>query len=492
MSSSIPIVPILIGKSWEEIKTETYTNVYNPAKGNIIAKTPMCDKQIIIKAIESSKKAFPNWSNEPATKRANVMYNYRRLLKENFEDIAKLISTENGKTITESRGDIQRGLEVVNYACGIAELQKGESLSQVAENIDALTMREPLGVCAGISPFNFPAMVPMWMFPIALACGNTFILKPSEKVPLTAVKLVELLLVAGLPEGVMSLVHGGKQVVDTFCTHPDIAAISFVGSSIIAKYVYSYACKNGKRVQAGGAAKNALVVMPDADPDSTLRAVLSASYGCAGQRCMAGSLLIGVGEIANSLKDKILQAIDDMKVGDPLDEKDINMGPVIDFNSKQRIIEIIDKVSKEVKLERDGRNISNKKGFFVGPTLFSGVTPNASIFSHEVFGPVLSMMNSKSLDQAITWINKLNYGNGSSIFTQSGSAAKKFRSNVNCGMIGVNVGVPAPMSMFPFAGWNDSFYGDLHMQGAEGVQFYTRQKVTLTRWDNTYENKSGW
>ena len=492
MSLSIEIVPSLIGKSWELIKPKKFTNVFNPAKGNIIAKTPMCDSKTVVKAIESSKKAFPKWSKEPPTKRANIMHNYRTLIKQNFEDIAKLISTENGKTLAEARGDIQRGFEVVEFACGIAEHQKGESLSQVSENIDAHSLKEPLGVCVGISPFNFPAMVPMWMFPIAIACGNTFILKPSEKVPLTAVKLVELLQEAGLPEGVMNLIHGGKEVVDTLCTHPDISAISFVGSSKIAKYVYSLGNQYGKRVQAGGAAKNALVVMPDADPDSTLRAVMSASFGCAGQRCMAGSLLVAVGEIGNSLKDKIITAMNELKVGDPLKDLKTGMGPVIDEISKERIAGIIGNVSKEASLVRDGRDLLNKEGFFVGPTLFADVTPKTTIFKHEVFGPVLSMMNPENLEQAISWINQLNYGNGSSIFTQSGSAAKNFRSNVNCGMIGINVGVPAPMSMFPFSGWNDSFYGDLHMQGNEGVQFYTRQKVTLTRWDNTYENKSGW
>ena len=420
------------------------------------------------------------------------MHNYRSLLKQNFNEIAELISTENGKTIIEARGDIQRGFEVVEYACGIAEHQKGESLSQVAENIDGITVREPIGVCAGISPFNFPAMVPMWMFPIAIACGNTFVLKPSEKVPLTAVRLVELLQEAGLPDGVMNLVHGGKEVVDTLCTHPDISAISFVGSSTIAKYVYKLGSSNGKRVQAGGAAKNALVVMPDADPDSTLRAVMSASFGCAGQRCMAGSLLIGVGEIAKPLKEKLIDAMNNLKVGAPLLDPNINMGPVIDKISQDRITTIIDNVSKEVNLDRDGRDLIKNDGFFVGPTLFSNVLPDTSIFKQEVFGPVLSMMNPKDLSQAISWINQLNYGNGSSIFTQSGAAAKEFKSKIKCGMIGINVGVPAPMSMFPFSGWNDSFYGDLHMQGNEGVQFYTRQKVTLSRWDNTYDNKSGW
>ena len=492
MNSNTPIVPCLIGNSWEIIQTDKYTNVFNPATESIIARTPMCNSKLVEKAIDSAKKAFVGWSKEPATSRASILFNYRTLIKENFEEIARLISTENGKTISEARGDIQRGFEVVEFACGIAEHQKGESLNQIAENIDALSSREPLGVCAGISPFNFPAMVPMWMFPIALACGNTFILKPSEKVPLTAVRLTELLQEAGLPQGVMNLVHGGKEVVDTLCSHPDISAISFVGSSTIAKYVYSLGSQNGKRVQAGGAAKNALVVMPDADPESTLRAVMSASFGCAGQRCMAGSLLIGVGGIGESLKEKIVFEMDNLKVGNPLKDLETNMGPVIDKNSQLRIAEVINKVSKEAKLARDGRDLINNNGFFIGPTLFTDVNPKNTIFKQEVFGPVLSMMNPKNLEQAISWTNQLNYGNGASIFTQSGAAAKEFRSNIQCGMIGVNVGVPAPMSMFPFSGWNDSFYGDLHMQGNEGIQFYTRHKVTLSRWDNTYENKSGW
>ena len=468
------------------------SKIFNPATGEQESEVRLASKTDLDQAVEVAKKAFETWSQKPPLQRARVMFKFKELIEKNTDELTKLIVSEHGKVYEDAKGSLTRGLEVVEFACGIPHLLKGEFSENVGTNVDSWSMRQPLGVVAGITPFNFPAMVPMWMFPIALACGNTFILKPSEKVPLTAVKLVELLQEAELPEGVMNLIHGGKEAVDTLCTHPDISAISFVGSSSIAKYVYALGSQNGKRVQAGGAAKNALVVMPDADPEATLRAVMSASFGCAGQRCMAGSLLVGVGDIGKSLKDKMLAAMDDLKVGDPLLDLETNMGPVIDKNSQERIAGVIDKVSKEAELVRDGRNLLNNKGFFVGPTLFTDVTPKTTIFKHEVFGPVLSMMNPKNLEQAISWINELNYGNGASIFTQSGAAAKEFRSNVKCGMIGINVGVPAPMSMFPFSGWNDSFYGDLHMQGNEGVQFYTRQKVTLTRWDNTYENKSGW
>ena len=486
-------VPSLIGSEWVVRNGKEFTNVYNPATGEIISQTPMGNKVDVDDAVLAASLAFDSWSNTPSTVRADVMHKYRSILEDHFEELSTLISLENGKTLAEARGDMRRGFEVVDFACGIAHLSKGESLAQVANNIDGVTIREPLGVCAGISPYNFPAMVPMWMFPLAIACGNTFVLKPSEKVPLTVVKLAELFLEAGLPEGVLNVVHGGKEVVDALCTHPEIKAVSFVGSSKIAKYVYSLASQHGKRVQAGGAAKNALLVMPDADPDSTLRAVMSSAFGCAGQRCMAGSLLIGVGEHANALKERVMGAMRNLKLGDPLADNSTDMGPVIDETSQKRIINVIDKAEKGgTKLVWDGRLNTPDKGFFVGPTLFENVSPDMPIFGEEIFGPVLSMLTPKSLEEAIQWLNKLNYGNGATIFTSSGAAARQFTRSIKCGMIGVNVGVPAPMSQFPFSGWNDSFYGDLHMQGTEGVMFYTRQKVVLSRWDNTYQLKSGW
>jgi malonate-semialdehyde dehydrogenase (acetylating)/methylmalonate-semialdehyde dehydrogenase len=491
-------VPHLIGGRWLTTETASYTPVYNPSTGEVIAQTPMARATEVDAAVAAAAKAFESWSRTPVTKRAEVMYRYRTLLEANAESLARLITRENGKTLDEARGDVRRGFEVVEFACGIAQLYKGESLASVAPNIDGQTMREPLGVCAGISPFNFPAMVPMWMFPLAIACGNTFILKPSEKVPLTAVRLAELFTEAGLPDGVLNVIHGGREVVDALCVHPGIAAISFVGSSAIAKHVYTLGSAHGKRVQAGGGAKNALVVMADADPDSTLRAIMGSAFGCAGQRCMAGSLLVGVGDVINPLRDRLSNTLDAIRIADTTADDSAEMGPVIDGVAQQRLKTLIGQAaSNGSKLIRDGRQNIPEQGFFVGPTLVDSVTPDQALFSDELFGPVLSMVHPKDLDEAIAWLNhrnvgQSNYGNGAVIFTSSGASARQFTQQIQCGMVGVNVGVPAPMALFPFAGWNDSFYGDLHMQGAEGVQFYTRQRVVLSRWDNTYQRQHGW
>lgn len=489
----IKLVPVFIGGKWMNKTAESYTNVFNPSKGEVIAQTPMLTNADVDLAVQAAKLAYPTWSALAVPKRAEIMFRYRTLLEHNLESIARLITLENGKTLDEARGDIRRGFEVVEFACGISQLYKGESLSQVAPNIDGQTIRESLGVCVGISPYNFPAMVPMWMYPLAIACGNTFVLKPSEKVPLTAIRLAELFQEAGLPDGVLNIVHGGRDVVDALCTHPDVTAVSFVGSSHVAKHVYTLGSANGKRVQAGGGAKNALIVMPDADPDATLRAIMGSSFGCAGQRCMAGSLLVGVGEVHNQLKDRLVSNIDSMKVGDTSADDLADMGPVIDASAKKRINNVIEKVAAEgLKLVRDGRQNVPKNGYFVGPTLFENVSTNHSIFSEEIFGPVLSMMNPKNIEEAISWVNKLNYGNGATLFTNSGADARQFIQGIKCGMLGINVGVPAAMSIFPFSGWNDSFYGDLHMQGTEGVMFYTRQKIVLSRWDSTYQRQMGW
>lgn len=488
-----PIVPMLIGEDWLIKNTENKGKVYNPSTGEILALTPMGSYQDVHEAVEAAKKAFPNWSQLPPPRRADILFRYRSLLETEMEEIAKLISRENGKTIDEARGDIRRGFEVVEFACGIPHLLKGESLPQIAPQIDGITTREPLGVCAGISPYNFPAMVPMWMFPLAIACGNTFILKPSEKVPLTAVKLVELFQEAGLPPGVLNLVHGGKEVVEALCTHPDIAAISFVGSSQVAKHVYSLGSSHGKRVQAGGGAKNVQLVMPDADPDATLRAITGAAFGCAGQRCMAGSLLMGIGEIAIPLKIRLTEVMNGLKLGNTSNGEEVDMGPVIDEFTQIRLKDKIDEAeSLGVQVVRDGRVNIPEQGFFVGPTLLDQVSPRMSVFQEELFGPVLTMLSPKNLDEAISWLNGLPFGNGATIYTSNGDVARKFSREMKCGMIGVNVGVPAPMALFPFSGWNHSFYGDLHLQGTEGIMFYTRQKVILSRWDNTYQRLQGW
>jgi malonate-semialdehyde dehydrogenase (acetylating) / methylmalonate-semialdehyde dehydrogenase len=486
-------VPVLFGGKWSAPKVSNYTDVHNPSTGEIISRTPMCVASDVDAAVQAAKRAFPGWANTPAPNRVAILFKYRQLLSDRVEELAKLVTRENGKTLDEARGDVKRGLEVVELSCGIPHMLRGEVVPQVADQIDGVTTREPVGVCAGIAPFNFPAMVPMWMFPLAIACGNTFILKPSEKVPLTATRLAELFLEAGLPDGVLNIVHGGREVVDAICTHSDIAAISFIGSSAIAEHVYTLGTAHGKRVQAGGGAKNVLVVMPDADPEPTLRAIMGSSFGCAGQRCMAGSLLLGVGEAGDGVQKRVADAIDKLRIGNTFDDPTVQLGPVIDAAARDRILGYISAgVGEGAKLVRDGRSLKAERGYFVGPTLFDNVKPDMKIAREEIFGPVLSMIRPKTLEEAIEFANRSGYGNGATIFTSSGKYARDFARGVNCGMIGVNVGVPAPMAIFSFSGWNRSFYGDLHVQGVEGMMFYTRQKLVLSRWDKGYQRQFGW
>jgi malonate-semialdehyde dehydrogenase (acetylating)/methylmalonate-semialdehyde dehydrogenase len=488
-----PVVPVLIGGKWSEPKATSYGNVYNPSSGEVIGRVPMGSAADVDAAVQAALKAFPAWADTPVTKRANVMFKFRELLNQHFDELVKLCTRENGKTIEESKGDVRRGIEVVEFACGIAHMSKGESLPQIADELDAVTMREPIGVCAGITPFNFPAMVPLWMYPVAIACGNTFILKPSEKVPLTANRMAELLTEAGLPDGVMNVVQGGREVVDALCTHPGIASVSFVGSTRVAKHVYTLACSHGKRVQSAGGAKNVLLVMPDADPDPTLRAIMGSSFGNAGQRCMAGSVLMGVGKCADEWRERVIASIKSVKMDDTNSNPKADMGPVIDGNSRERILGLIESAPKEGgDIAADGRQMKRDRGFFVGPTLIDNVQPSMTVFKEEIFGPVLSMLRPKTLDEALSIMNKVAYGNGASIFTASGSSARKFVREIQCGMLGVNVGVPAPMALFSFSGWNQSFFGDLHVQGVEGMMFYTRQKCVLSRWDSNYVRQHGW
>ena len=487
-----PLVPNFIGGKWTAREDADTVRVHNPSTEEIIALTPLCGAQEVDQAVQAATKAFQGWSRTSPMARAAVLFRFRQLLEQHFEELAELVTRENGKTKDEARGDVRRGIEVVEFACGIPHMLKGEALPQISEGIDALTTREPIGVCAGITPFNFPAMVPMWMYPLAIGCGNSFILKPSEKVPLSAVRTAELLHEAGLPEGVLNLVQGGKEVVDALCQHPGIAAVSFVGSTAVAKHVYSLGCQSGKRVQSAGGAKNVLVVMPDAEPDSTLKAVLGAAYGCAGQRCMAGSLLFSVGG-DTEFRERLSEAIGSMVVDDTSRNESAGMGPVIDSAAQTRVRDWIDRTETEkAELINDGRSGVPGRGYFVGPTLFDGVEPGMAIFDQEVFGPVLAMNRPKTLDEAIELAHKSGYGNGASIFTSSGAHARKFVREVPCGMVGVNVGVPAPIALFSFSGWGNSFFGDLHVQGMEGVMFYTRQKTVLTRWDARGERKLGW
>ncbi|HJP30233.1 MAG TPA: CoA-acylating methylmalonate-semialdehyde dehydrogenase [Candidatus Latescibacteria bacterium] len=475
-------VPILIGDRWLQPDSEQSSPVHRPATGEVIAQTPHCTSGDVDRAVAAAQAAFPAWSRTPAPDRARVLFNYRELLEANFEELAGTICRENGKTREEARGDVRRGIEVVELACGIGHLAKGEVLPELASGIDGMATREPVGVCAGITPFNFPAMVPMWMYPLAIACGNCFLLKPSEKVPFTANRLAELFVEAGLPPGVLGVIHGGRDVVEALCLHPGIAAVSFVGSSPVARRVYELAGQTGKRCQAAGGAKNVLFVMPDAVDDPTVKAILQSAFGCAGQRCMAGSLLLGVGDACDGLRDQVVSAMDTLTMGDTLADDDVSMGPVIDGAARERLVNSIGSAEADLTLVRDGREGVPDAGFFVGPTLLDHLRPEHDLFSDELFGPVLGLMRPQTLAEAIDWVNRIPYGNAATIFTRDGGAARTFAREVSCGMVGINVGVPAPMALFSFSGWDQSFFGDLHVQGTEGVLFYTRQKTTLTRW----------
>lgn len=446
----------------------------------------MCVAEQANAAVEAAAAALPQWKETPAVERVRILFRFKMLLEGNFEEIARCITRENGKTLLESRGDLRRGIEMVEFACGAPSLLTGETLENIARGIDCETVRQPLGVCVGLTPFNFPAMIPLWMYPLALVCGNTFVLKPSEKVPLTVVMLIELLEKAGLPKGVLNLVHGGRECVDALLTHPKVKAISFVGSSPVAKYIFETGTRHGKRVQANGGAKNYIVVMPDADVSRTVEALSTAAFGCAGERCMAGSTAIAVGKAADNVLPSLVQAARSIRVGPTDVEMQPDMGPVITAQHRDKVASLVASGEKEgAKVVCDGRGAridSAPNGFFMGATIVDQVRDEMTIAREEVFGPVLNVMRMDDLDQAIEAANKSSYGNGAAIFTHSGKAAREFKHRVKAGMVGINVGVPATMAMFPFTGWDESFYGDLHIQGKEGVQFYTQQKVVTTRW----------
>jgi len=477
--------PLFIGGEWCQPKLAG-TPVFNPSTGEVIAECPIGTAADVNAAVEAAHAAFPAWMETPPVERARVLARFKMLLEDNFEDIARCNTREHGKTLVESRGDVKRGMEVVEFALGVPSLMMGDVLENVARGIDCEAIRQPLGVCAGITPFNFPAMVPLWMYPIAIACGNTFVLKPSEKVPLTAIKITKLLEKAGLPKGVLNIVHGGREVVDALLTDPKVKAISFVGSTPIARYIYETGTKNGKRVQSNGGAKNFVLLMPDADVDNSVRGVIEAAFGCAGERCMAGSTAVVVGDAEKSVLPTLIEATKRIKVGPTDRDPQPDMGAVITSQHRDRVLQLIEAGVKEgAKIPADGRGVKVSEapnGFYVGATILDHVQPGMTVMKEEVFGPVLSVMHMKDLDAAIELANKSAYGNGASIFTRSGKAAREFKHRVNCGMVGINIGVPASMAWFPFNGWNDSFFGDLHMQGKEGVQFYTQQKVTTSRW----------
>lgn len=480
---------VFIDGKWRVSSAKATSPVYNPSEGVQIAATPMCDADEVSLAIEAANRAFPVWAATPASDRAQLMFRFKQLLEENFEDLSGLITREHGKTLDESRGSVRRGIEVVDFACGAPSLLMGESLENIARDIDCDTIRQPLGVSVAISPFNFPVMVPLWTLPVAIACGNTFVLKPSEKVPLSATRMIELLDQAGCPNGVVNLVHGGKPAVDRLLTHPAVRTVSFVGSTPIARYVYETATRNGKRVQAAGGAKNYMVVLPDADVDSTIDAVMGSAYGCAGERCMAGSVLVCAEEAGDRFLDPLGKAARALKIGPTDRDPGAQMGPVVTQQHLEALHTSIEEGLQEgADLFVDGRNVKvdgTPDGFYLGPTVFDKVQPDMSIARNELFGPVLSVMHTDDLNGAINRLNNSGFGNAAVLFTSNGAAARTFRSRVSAGMVGINVGVPAPMAFFPFSGWNNSFFGDLHVQGHEGVSFFTRQKVTISRWIDT-------
>ena len=475
--------PMLLGSEHRLSKGRTEIQ-NNPANGEPLALIPYCTPEEISEAVATAERAFPSWSSTPVIQRARVMFRYRQLLEQHADELAALITEEHGKTLEEAKGSLQRGIECVEFAAGIPSLMMGESVSRVSGDVDTASVREPLGVCVGITPFNFPLMVPLWMFPIAIACGNTFVLKPSDRVPRSAVRAAELLYEAGLPAGVISVVHGAKEAVDTLLADPRVKAVSFVGSSSVAKYIYATAAASGKRVQAMGGAKNHSVVMPDCNLKPAVDSIMSSSFGCAGERCVATSVVVAVGEVGDTLVEELRKAADAMRVK-PGDESGCDMGPVITPEARERIVGYIEVGEKEgAKLARDGRkdSVCQKAGNFLGATIFDHVRPQMRIAREEIFGPVLSVIRARDLDQALTIVNGSEHGNAASIYTRSGEAARRFSAAVQTGMVGVNLGVPAPVAIFPFSGWKNSFFGDAHALGKDAVRFYTETKVITSRW----------
>lgn len=481
-------VPLLQGGKWLNSNSAESGDIFNPSTGEIISKVPLCTAEETAAVIEAAAAALPAWSATPAVERARVMFKFRQLIEEQFDELAALVTREHGKTLPEARAEVQRGLEMVEYAAGVPALLMGDTLPNIASSVDAETVRHPVGVCAGITPYNFPFMVPLWMFPVALVCGNTFVLKPSEKVPLSSVRLGELLIEAGLPDGVFNIVHGDKTCVDVLLQHPSVAAISFVGSTAIAKSIYETGTKNGKRVQSAGGAKNHLIIMPDADLEQSVKALAASAYGCAGQRCMAGSVAVAVGKVADPLVDELCNHAGSLNVGPTDGNEGVDVGPLIRREHLDRVSSYLDIATGEgAKVALDGR-MDSSDSFLLGPCVVDQVKPDMRLAREEIFGPVLSVVRADDLESALEIGRACPYGNGASIFTSSGYAAREFKQHFNAGMIGINVGVPAPMAWFPFTGWNDSFFGDLHIQGTESVHFYTRQKMTLTRWFRSAED----
>ncbi|WP_442954731.1 CoA-acylating methylmalonate-semialdehyde dehydrogenase [Pelomicrobium sp.] len=482
------IVPLWIGGQRVEPCTERFGEVTNPATGAVIRRVPFCGAEDVARAVGAARAAFPEWRSTPPLRRARILTRFRELMEAHRDELVRLVTEEHGKTLADAAGSVQRGIEVIEFASGAPHLLKGEHAEDVGRGVDCHSLLQPLGVCVGITPFNFPVMVPLWMFPVAIACGNTFVLKPSEKVPSASLRMAELFKEAGLPDGVFNVIHGDKAAVDALLVHPEVKAVSFVGSTPIARYVYETGARHGKRVQALGGAKNHAVVLPDADLDFAAEALVGAAYGSAGERCMAISAVVAVGEAADPLVEKLAARARRLKVG-PGSEPGVEMGPLISRAHRDRVKGYVDQgEAAGARLVVDGRGLQvpgHEYGFFLGPTLFDHVTPEMSIYRDEIFGPVLVVLRVRDFGEALELVNRNPYGNGTALFTRSGAAARRFQNEVEVGMVGVNVPIPVPMAFFSFGGWKQSLFGDLHVHGMEGVYFYTRTKVVTTRWSET-------
>jgi malonate-semialdehyde dehydrogenase (acetylating) / methylmalonate-semialdehyde dehydrogenase len=485
-------IPNFINGRWIESSAAEWTDVTNPATGETIAKTPLSDASEVAAAVEAAATAYPEWRRTPPEDRIQPLFKLKHLLEAHIDELSRIVTQENGKTFLEAKAEFRRAIENVEVACGIPMMMQGSNLEDVARGIDEFMIRQPLGVVAAIVPFNFPAMIPFWFLPYAIACGNTFVLKPSERVPLTMRRTFELLEQIGLPKGVVNLVNGGKAVVNALLDHPKVRAISFVGSTPVAKYVYARAAENGKRAQCQGGAKNHVIVLPDADMQMATQIISDSAFGCAGQRCLAVSVAVMIGDAQKTFRDAITESAANLRVGNGLDEG-VQMGPLISPLSKSRVESLIGTGEKQgAKVLLDGRNASVPKygaGNFVKPTVLDNVSATSELADTEIFGPVLSLVHANDMDEALAFLERSAYGNQASLFTSSGAAARRFRYEAPAGNIGINIGVAAPMAYFPFSGWKDSFFGILHAQGHDAVEFYTEKKVVVERWAKEHSRK---
>jgi malonate-semialdehyde dehydrogenase (acetylating)/methylmalonate-semialdehyde dehydrogenase len=491
-AATLTKVPNYVNGQWIDSQATDWLDVTNPATGEVIAQTPLSSAAEAAAAIDAAAAAFPEWRRTPAEDRIQPLFKLKHILEEQIEDLARILTTENGKTFTEAKAELRRAIENVEVACGIPTMMQGYNLEDVARGIDEMMIRQPLGVVAAIVPFNFPGMIPFWFLPYAIATGNTFVLKPSERVPLTMKRAFELMENIGLPRGVVNLVNGGKNAVNALLDHPKVRAISFVGSTPVARYVYARAGENGKRAQCQGGAKNHVIVLPDADMKMTTQIIGDSAFGCAGQRCLAVSVAVTVGEAQKTFRDSITEAAASLRVGNGLEEG-VQMGPVITPHSKSRVETLITTGEKQgAKILLDGRNSRIQKGEagnFVKPTVLDAVPATSELTETEIFGPVLSLVHANDMDEALAFLERSPYGNQASLFTSSGAAARRFRYEAPAGNIGINIGVAAPMAYFPFSGWKDSFFGIMHAQGHDAIEFYTEKKIVVERWAKDHSRK---